>query len=85
MTAALAWPAAASASAVWNASQRRGERAEVGLAALDPHAEQRQRREQAARAGIGDELAEERLRVDGAVHQSGQVSSSRNSSPLVSR
>ena len=52
--------------------QRRLAGGEVGLAALHPHAQQGQRREQAARAGVGGKLAEEGLGVDGAVHQAAQ-------------
>ena len=43
--------------------------AEIDIALGGADAQQRQRREQAARGRIGDQLAEERLRVDGPVHQ----------------
>ncbi len=49
--------------------QRLRERPELRLPALDADRQQCKRGEQAARRGIGRELAEEGLRVDGAVQQ----------------
>ena len=46
---------------------------EIDVALGHAHAEQRKRGEQPARGRVGDQLAEERLRVDGAVHQVGQL------------
>ncbi len=51
------------------AAQHRVVRGEVGLAACRPHAEQRERREQPARAGVADQLAQEGLRRDELVGQ----------------
>ena len=49
--------------------QRLRERPELRLPALDADRQQRERREQAAGRGVGRELAQEGLRVDGAVQQ----------------
>ena len=46
-------------------------------------AEQAQGREQTARGRIGDELADEGLRVDGAVHQVGELLDIKEQQPFV--
>ena len=57
--------------------------AEIDVALGHAHAEQRQRGKQPARGGIGDQLAEEGLRVDGAVHQVGQLLGVEEQQPLL--
>ncbi len=79
--------------AVQRALDRRGEAAqhriigrEVGLALRRAHAEQRRARRTSPRArGIGDELAQERLRRDQMIGQVGSCLGSRNSNPSLAK
>ncbi len=65
------------------ALDRRQVRRQVGIALGHAHTQQRQRGEQPARRRVGDKLAQERLRVDGLVHQRRQLLQLQKQQPFL--
>ena len=82
-TAACGWPAIAAAIAAWNACNCAEIGREVRVVVRHALPKQRQRREQAARGGVGGELAEERLRIDGAIQQVGELRGVEKQQPFL--
>ncbi len=65
------------------APDRRQVGSQIGIRLGDPNAQQGQRGEQASGGRIGDELAQEGLRVDGLVHQVGKLLRLQKQQPLL--